>query len=40
MFSEQRKDDFRRRDLLVTGQTLRSVKETELRDKEAEGLDY
>ena len=40
MFNEQRKDDYRLRDLHVIGQKLRSVKETELRERETEGSDY
>ena len=39
MFNEQRKDDYRHRDLRVIGQKLRSAKETELREETA-GSDY
>jgi hypothetical protein len=40
MFNEQRKDDYRLRDLHVIGQKLRAVKETDLREKETEGSGY
>jgi len=40
MFNEQRKDDYRLRDLHVIGQKLRAVKETELREKETGRSDY
>ena len=40
MFNEQRENDYSLRDLHVIGQKLRSVKDTELREKETEGSDY
>ena len=40
MFNEHRKDDHRHCDLHVIGQKRRPVKESELREKDAEGSEY